>query len=129
MAWCFSDEATAYTENLLDRLSNLEDSAVVRALWLYEVTNVVMLAVRKGRILKAKADLFLGNLAALPIEVEPARSRVEIFPVLSDLMEEYKLTSYDAAYLELAIRRRLPLATLDRALTEACKALSNETLS
>ncbi|MBV9224168.1 MAG: type II toxin-antitoxin system VapC family toxin [Acidobacteriaceae bacterium] len=123
MAWCFSDEATPYTENLLDRLSNLVDSAVVPALWLYEVTNVSMLAVRKGRITKAKAITFLRNLADLPIEVEPARSKVETFLVLADVIEQHKLTAYDAAYLELAIRRNLPLATLDTALIEACKTL------
>lgn len=91
--------------------------------------HVVMLTARKGRITKAKADLFLGNLAAFPIEVEPAQSRVSIFPVLADLMEKYKLTSYDAAYLELAIRRNLPLATLDSTLTEACKVLGHARVS
>ncbi len=123
MAWCFSDEATAYTENLLDRLSNLADRVVVPALWLYEVTNVSMLAVRKGRIPKAKAVTFLKNLTDLPIEVEPPRSRGDVLPVLADLMERHRLTAYDAAYLELVIRKNLPLATLDTALIEACKIL------
>jgi hypothetical protein len=67
MAWCFSDEATPFTENLLDRLANQIDSAVVPALWLYEVTNVPMLAVRKGRISRPKAAKFLDDLADLPI--------------------------------------------------------------
>ena len=124
MAWCFSDEATPYTENLLDRLSNLVDSAVVPALWLYEVTNVCMLAVRKGRITKTIAITFLENLTDLPIEVEPPRSKAEVFLVLAGVVEQYKLTAYDAAYLELAIRRNLPLATLDIALIEACKSLN-----
>jgi len=123
MAWCFSDEATPYTENLLDRLSNLLDSAVVPALWLYEVTNVSMLAVRKGRITKEKAITFLNNLIDLPIQVEPPAHRADVLPVLADLMERHKLTSYDAAYLELVIRRNLPLATLDKALIDACRKL------
>lgn len=125
MAWCFNDEITPYTENLLERLGNLEDSAVVPTLWLYEVTNVARLAARKGRITEAKADLFLESLIALPIEVEPAPTRVEIFSSLSTLMGKHKLTSYDAAYLELAVRRRLPLATLDIELREACRALDH----
>jgi predicted nucleic acid-binding protein len=123
MAWCFNDEATPYTENILDRLSNLLDSAVVPALWLYEVTNVSILAVRKGRITKEKATRFLSNLIDLPIEVEPPASRAELLPVLADLMERHRLTSYDAAYLEIAIRRNLPLATLDDALIDACEIL------
>jgi len=121
MAWCFSEEATPYTENLLDRLSNLVDSAVVPVLWLYEVTNVSMLAVRKGRI--TKAITFLKNLTDLPIEVEPPRSKAEVFLVLADVIEQHKLTAYDAAYLELAICRSVPLATLDTALIKACKTL------
>ena len=123
MAWCFSEEATPYTENLLDRLSNLVDSAVAPAIWLYEVANVSMLAVRKGRITKAKAVTFLNNLTDLPIEVEPPGSKAEVFLILVDIIEQHKLTAYDAAYLELAIRRNLPLATLDAALIEACKTL------
>jgi predicted nucleic acid-binding protein len=123
MAWCFSEEATPYTENLLDRLSNLMDRAVVPALWLYEVTNVSMLAVRKGRIPKAKALTFLKNLTDLPIEVEPPRSKGEVFLVLAEVIEQHRLTAYDAAYLELALRRNLPLATLDTALLEACRTL------
>jgi hypothetical protein len=62
MAWCFSDEATTYTENLLERLSNLADIAVVPALWLYEVTNVSMLAARKGRSRReAPGEMFCGS--------------------------------------------------------------------
>jgi predicted nucleic acid-binding protein len=99
------------------------DRAVVPVLWLYEVTNVSMLAVRKGRIPKAKAITFLKNLTDLPIEVEPPRSKEEVFLVLADVIEQHKLTAYDAAYLELAIRRNLPLATLDTALLEACRTL------
>jgi predicted nucleic acid-binding protein len=59
MAWCFNDEATPFSETLLSRLSSLTDSAVVPALWLYEVVNVTGLAVRKGRITEEKARAFL----------------------------------------------------------------------
>ena len=123
MAWWFSDEGTAYTENLLERLSNLADSAVVPSIWLYEVTNVSMLAARKGRITMAKAITFLENLTDLPIEVEPPRSRGDVLPVLANLMERHRLTAYDAAYLEIVIRKNLSLATLDKALIAACKIL------
>ncbi len=127
MAWCFSDEATPFTENLLDRLANQIDSAVVPALWLYEVTNVSMLAVRKGRISRPKAAKFLDDLADLPIEVEPSPAGLAtVFATIPALMEQHGLTAYDAAYLELVIRRQLPLATFDDALIKACKALGEK---
>ena len=61
MAWCFDDEATPFTETLLSRLSSLTDSAIVPALWLYEVVNVTELAVRKGRITDEKGPRFSGE--------------------------------------------------------------------
>src|SRR5580658_5129301 len=117
MAWCFTEEATEFTQTLLSRLSNLTDRAVVPALlWLYEVANVVELAVRRGCIPKETAEAFLHSLADLPIEVEnPSRSQV--FLAVRALAGQYQLTAYDAAYLELAIRHQLPIASLDTALS------------
>jgi predicted nucleic acid-binding protein len=121
MAWCFADEATKLTETLLRRLSNLTDIATVPALWLYEVVNVTELAVRKGRITAEKADAFLESLADLPIEIEnPAL--LQIFVSVRALVGQYKLTAYDASYLELAIRQNLPIATSDKALAKAAQA-------
>jgi predicted nucleic acid-binding protein len=121
MAWCFPEEATELTETLLSRLSNLTDSALVPALWLYEVVNVVGLAARKGRITDEKASGFLESLGGLPIEAEnPDRNRM--FGPVRALARQYKLSAYDAAYLELALRHKLPLAALDRALSNAAKA-------
>jgi predicted nucleic acid-binding protein len=123
MAWCFTDEATEFTETLLSRLSSLADSAVVQALWLYEVVNVSGLAVRKGRITEEKARAFLESLADLPIEIEdPTRTR--LFVSVRALVGQYKLTAYDASYLELAIRHKLPIAALDNALAKAAKEAS-----
>jgi predicted nucleic acid-binding protein len=118
MAWCFGDEATPFTESLLSRLASVTDSAIVPALWLYEVVNVTGLAVRKGRITEEKANAFLESLADLPIEIEePTRTRM--FVSVRALVGRYKLTAYDASYLELAIRHDLPIAALDNALTKA----------
>ena len=121
MAWCFTEEATEFTNALLSRLSNLTDSAVVPALWLYEVVNVVELAIRKGRIPREKALAFLESLADLPIEVENP-SRTQVFVIVRALAGEYQLTGYDAAYLELAIRHKLSIASLDKALARAALA-------
>ena len=113
MAWCFSDESTEFTKTLLNRLSNLTDRAVVPALWLYEVANVVELAVRK--------------LADLPVEVENPDQR-QVFVSVRTLASQYQLTAYDAAYLELAIRHKLPLASLDKALSRAALAAGVNTV-
>ena len=118
MAWCFTEEATEYTKTLLIRLSDLSDSAVVPALWLYEVVNVVELAVRKGSIPKEKAIGFLESLEDLPIQVEN-QSRTLVFGPVRTVAGQYQLTAYDAAYLELAIRHKLPIASLDKALARA----------
>lgn len=121
MAWCFADEATPLSESILDRLSNLIDVAHVPALWLYEVVNVTELAARKGRIPQAKAKEFLSNIASLPIGIEsPTRSQV--FNTVHALATHYQLTAYDVAYLELALRQKLPLATFDLALSKAAQA-------
>jgi predicted nucleic acid-binding protein len=121
MAWCFTDETTEFTETLLSRLSNLTDSAIVPALWLYEVVNVTELAVRNGRITAEKADAFLESLADLPIEIEnPTLS--QMFVSVRALAGQYNLTAYDASYLDLAIRHKLPIAASDKALTKAARA-------
>jgi predicted nucleic acid-binding protein len=106
---------------LLGRLSNLTDSAIVPALWLYEVVNVTELAVRKGRITEEKDRAFLKSIAELPIEIEnPART--QMFVSVRALAGQYKLTAYDASYLELAIRHKLPIAASDNALVKAARA-------
>jgi predicted nucleic acid-binding protein len=127
MAWCFTEEATEFTKTLLGRLSNLTDSAVVPALWLYELVKVVELAVRKGRIPRTKALAFLESLADLPIEVENP-SRTQVFVMVRTLAGQYQLTGYDAAYLERGIRYKLPIASLDKALSRAALAAGVNTV-
>jgi predicted nucleic acid-binding protein len=121
MTWCFTEEATESTLAMLSRLSNLTDRAVVPVLWLYEVANVVELTVRKGRIATETALAFLESLADLPIDVENP-SRTQVFVAAWALASQYQLTGYDAAYLELAIRHNLPIASLDKALSRAARA-------
>jgi predicted nucleic acid-binding protein len=125
MAWCFTEEAAELAEALLNRLSNLTDTAIVPALWLYEVVNVTEMAVRKGRITKDKATAFIESLTDLPIEVENL-SRTEVFVSVRAVAERYRLTGYDAAYLELAIRHQLPIAAYDSDLIQAARAAGVE---
>ena len=89
-------------------------------MWLYEVVNVTGLAVRKGRIAEEKARAFVESLAHLPIEIEHP-TRIRMFASVRALVGRYDLTAYDASYLELAIRHKLPIASLDNALAKAAR--------
>jgi len=120
MTWCFDDEATPLAEAILDRLSSLIDTANVPALWLYEVVNVTQTATRKGRISEEKARKFLNSIAGLPIGIE-SPTRAQVLDTVYELTTKYRLTAYDAAYLELAIRQNLPIATFDQALASAAR--------
>jgi predicted nucleic acid-binding protein len=120
LTWCFEDEAMAWTDDLLARLRT-GDEALVPGHWPAEVANSLLMAVRRGRISREKANRFVRNLRALPIRLDPQDSDV-VFDDVFKLAEQYTLTIYDAAYLELAIREHLPLATLDKELRKAARA-------
>jgi predicted nucleic acid-binding protein len=117
MAWCFEDEASAATDDVLDRLK--QDSAVVPGLWQLEVINVLLVAERRNRITEAQAARFLSLLTRLPIDVDA--SPYDNQAVLA-AGRRHGLSSYDAAYLTLAERIAAPLATLDDRLAAACAA-------
>lgn len=116
-AWWFADEATPATDAVLERV--VAEGAVVPALFSAEVANVLVQAERRKRIAPALVDRVLGILGKLPIEVEaPPRTPASAVA----LARAHGLTIYDAMYLEAAIRRGLPLATLDRDLQGAARA-------
>ena len=120
LTWCFEDEATPNTDALLLRLKNGEE-ALVPAHWPIEVTNGILMAVRRGRLSGEKAQSFIDDLGSLPIKIDrdsgtPASSRVFA------LAEKHRLTAYDAAYLDVAICAAIPLATLDDDLRKAAVA-------
>jgi predicted nucleic acid-binding protein len=120
VAWCFEDEADPELDALLDDLKTR--GAVVPALWPFEVANVLLQAERRGRITMAAVDGRLAAVAALPITVDTAAWLRTGTAVLA-LTRLHGLTTHDAAYLELAMRQRLPLATKDKALRRACNAV------
>ncbi len=115
-SWCFRDETTPYNQSILDTLT--DSYAEVPALWLIEIANVLAINERKGRITPAILGAFLQTLAGLDIRVEPGGRSIG-GEVLLPLTRRYGLTAYDAAYLELAKRRNLPLATFDKDLLRA----------
>jgi predicted nucleic acid-binding protein len=119
VSWCFADESTPYRRSVLASLSNAY--AEVPALWTFEVANVLAVNERRRRITPAIADEFLETLAGLDIRVEqPFYAHIA---ALLPLARRYGLTAYDAAYLELAKRKSLPLATFD---TDLIAAASQE---
>ena len=120
LPWCFEDEATAWTDHLLDRL-RAGDRIMVPAHWPTEVSNGMLVALRRNRIQPGRPELFWDALAALPIEVEPPLSPLQAKVVLG-LCAQHGLTVYDATYLELAKLKGLPLATLDADLISAASA-------
>ena len=120
MTWLFNDEATTETAKLLARLAT--ETALVPAWWLIEVTNVIALAERKGRIAAAQSAAFIADMEKLDLEVD-GEAPTRAFSHLLPLCRTHQLTSYDAIYLDLAVRRDLPLATLDEPLRKAAKKL------
>jgi len=120
MRWCFDSGAHAYADSVLRQLESDEGEAFVPVLWLYEVSAVLARAQTTGVLTAQRIAEFLENLQAFNIIVDTAGSD-RIFTDVHQLAISRRLTSYDAAYLELALRRNLPLATLDRDLLRACK--------
>lgn len=120
MPWCCEDEATAASEALLQRAARRE-TLHVPSLWPWEMMNAVAVSLRRQRITPERARQFFEQLAAFDFRIAPAPAVGE-FPELSLLASRYQLTAYDTAYLGLARRLALPLATLDEDLRKAAKA-------
>ncbi len=116
MSWVFPDEADSNTDALRERL--MFESVVVPALWPMEIANCLIVAVRLGRIRRDELDSLKQLLRDLPVEVVPMHLDT-VFDRCLDLADQHTLSMYDAMYLELAIRRGLPLATLDKHLSVA----------
>jgi predicted nucleic acid-binding protein len=125
MTWCFEDERSRYGDRVLDRLTS--SVAVVPSVWPLEVTNVLLTAERKGRLSRADSVRFMTLLQTLPIFVDH-RSRDAVFGPVFALGGDLGLSSYDASYLQLAMRDGLAVATLDRRMRRAAGKLEIPTL-
>jgi predicted nucleic acid-binding protein len=125
IAGMYPDEATSAIHAVFDRVG--KDGAWVPSLWRLEVANVLNIGVRRGRNTVAFRDAALTDLAALSIQVDPDTDHHAWHSTLH-LASSHRLTLYDAAYLELALRRGLPLASLDGDLRAAAVAEGIELL-
>jgi len=119
LSWYFEDERTPARIAVLDQVA--EAGAVIPAHWRLEVLSALQVAVRRSRITAAYRDASLADLRALPIAIDRNTNR-QAWSATLRLCDRFGLTPYDAAYLELALRRRLPLATLDGELVRAAQA-------
>lgn len=119
LGWYFPDEATDASNTLRERLA--EEIIHVPAHWALEVSNGLLSALRRKRLTTREFRALLSDLHALPKSVD-AHTDQMAWTATATLAEKHRLTTYDAAYLELAIRAALPLATLDADLAKAAKA-------
>lgn len=120
LAWHFEDEASEYADRILERLR--DDRAAVPPVWALEVANALVVAERRGRLSPARVARAVELFSELPISVYD----LSVSPALDAvraLARAHGLSAYDAAYLELAIREGLPLATQDRALRAAAETV------
>jgi predicted nucleic acid-binding protein len=124
MPWFFPDEATPFTERVLDALG--EQVIWAPSLWVLECTNVLQSAQRRRRIDARRRAEVASELGALPVRLDP---EVPDFVSLDRLAATHGLSAYDAAYLELALRRSLVLVSLDARLLAATRDLGHPALS
>ena len=117
MAWCLGDEDEPTAILAMQRVA--EEGGVTPRIWWYELRNALLMSERRGRISPQQVAATLADTADLAVEIDENHNEASIL----DLTRRYELTVYDAAYLEVALRRNLPLATLDRRLREAAETM------
>lgn len=119
LAWCFEDERTPAVVAVNKRVA--EKGALAPSLWRLEVANGLQMGIRRGRMTVSQRDVLVSTLSDMNIAIDSETDRYAWSATLR-LGERHSLTIYDACYLELAVRRNLPLASLDKALRGAAKA-------
>ncbi len=118
ISWCIEDEATPQNDALLVRARDF--GVFVPQLWVYEFTNVLLQANKRARLNDTQVFTILDLMESLPINIVSETNLGALKNILA-LARAEKLTSYDAAYLDLAMTKNLPLATNDKALRRACE--------
>lgn len=126
LSWCFPDEQTRLSIEVLDRLK-AGDDPLVPAFWLVEVLNTLLVGEKRGRITPEQTRVFLEELRRVGPVLDCA-SPEQVFMSVQTISRERGLSPYDALYVELAVRKRCPLATLDRSQKSAAQALGVECL-
>jgi len=117
LAWCFDDESSPAADAVLERLEH--EDALAPPHWPLDVANALWTAERRGRIGAVDLSRLRALLEGLPVQIAPLEVSTALWSVL-EAAREHELTAYDAAYLDLARARGLPLATVDERLQAAC---------
>jgi predicted nucleic acid-binding protein len=117
LAWCFPDEASDYADSVLLAVEN--QPVIVPAIWSVEITNALLVGERRKRIRQPEVRRFVELMNGLSV-VEDGQPFSDTVSNILPLAREYNLSAYDAAYLDVAVRRELSLATLDSSLQKAC---------
>lgn len=125
-SWVYQGQATAETDKLLEAVA-AGAGVVVPTLWYLEMANVLLIAQRRHRLTTAQRKTALEKLMALQFITDEEAAR-QAFGRTSELAEKHGLTIYDATYLELALRRSLPLATRDESLKSAARQCGVKTI-
>ena len=125
LSWCFEDEASPETDGLFERVR--DEGAIVPGLWHLELGNVLLQAERRGRITPKDVGVRLDLIAELPI-VTDQETTARAWREILTMARADRLTTYDATYLELAVRRGLPLLTKDGELVRAAKRIGVQVL-
>lgn len=120
LPWCYEDEQTPFSDQLLDWAGS-GSQLHVPSIWPLEIVNALLQGVRRKRLPAERAVEFLEQLKTLSFVIEPAPALADLSR-LHELAARHQLTSYDAAYLDLSIRTGLPLASLDDDLRTAANA-------
>jgi len=118
MTWCFSDATNKYSDTILDSLNT--STALVPSIWPLEVGNVLLVAERRKRLTEADSTRFIALLSELPIVIEQEQPERMMKDILA-LARKYKISTYDASYIDLAMRKGLPIASLDKDLRKAAR--------
>lgn len=118
MTWCFSDETNKYSDAILDSLNT--STAFVPSIWPLEVGNVLLVAEHRKRLSEADSTRFIALLFELPIVIEQEQPERMMKDILA-LARKYKISTYDASYIDLAMRKGLPIASLDKDLRKAAR--------
>lgn len=124
-SWLLPDEENHLSEEIMKKFL-LQESPIIKAPCIFytEIMNVLQVAYRRKRIDKELKEGILQSIMQLPVIIDNAGMIPSYFPNIAALATKHHLSSYDALYLELAIRQNIPLITLDKALRQAAKAES-----
>lgn len=120
MSWFFEEEHNKKSQEVLDQLSS--NQACVPSLWPYELANALFVAEKTKGIKEADSTAFINDLKTLPIVIENNNFEGITKDILS-ISREHRITVYDACYVELALRKDLPLASFDKDVLAVCEKI------